>query len=173
MAEAFTLRLLAPGDLPDYKQLRDEMLALHADAFISDASEERLKSADSYASRLGTADGSRGSFTLGAWAVQRLVGAITLQREARRKAAHVGLVSGMMVRPEVQSQGVGRALLTACIAACREATGLERLTLSVTSSNAAAAALYRQAGFTRYGTLEQAIKLDNRYFDKDLMMLAL
>ena len=173
MAEAFTLRQLVPADLPDYKQLRDEMLARHADAFTSDASEERLKSAESYASRLGTADASCGSFTLGAWAAQRLVGTITLQREARRKVAHVGLVSGMMVRSEVQGQGVGRALLAACIAACREAAGLERLTLSVTSSNDAAVALYGQAGFTRYGTLVHAIKLDNRYFDKDLMVLAL
>ena len=173
MAEAFTLRLLTPADLPDYKQLRDEMLALHADAFTSDASEERLKSADSHASRLGTTEASFGSFTLGAWAAKRLVGVITLQREARRKASHVGLLSGMMVRPEVQAQGIGRALLAACIAACRETAGLERLTLSVTSSNGAAVALYRQAGFTRYGTLEQAIKLDNRYFDKDLMVLAL
>ena len=173
MAEAFTLRLLAAGDLHDYKQLRDEMLARHADAFTSDASEERLKSAESYASRLGADHASCGSFSFGAWAAQRLVGAITLQREARRKAAHIGLVSGMMVRLDVQGQGVGRALLAACIAACREAAGLERLTLSVTSSNDAAVALYRQAGFTRYGTLVHAIKLDNRYFDKDLMVLAL
>ena len=173
MAEAFTLRLLAAGDLHDYKQLRDEMLARHADAFTSDASEERLKSAESYASRLGTADASGSSFSFGAWAAQRLVGAITLDRESRRKAAHTGHVSAMMVHPDVQGHGVGRALLAACIAACREAAGLELLTLSVTSSNDAAVALYRQAGFTHYGTLVRAIKLDNRYFDRDLMVLAL
>ena len=173
MAEALTLRLLAPGDLRDYKQLRDEILERHADAFTSDASEERLKSAESYASRLGAADAFGSSFTFGAWTAQRLVGAITLEREARRKGAHTGHLSAMMVRPEVQGHGVGRALLAACIGACREAAGLELLTLSVTSSNDAAVTLYRQAGFTRYGTLVHAIKLDNRYFDKDLMVLAL
>jgi len=45
------------------------------------------------------------------------------------------------------------------------------LTLSVTSSNATAVALYEGAGFKRYGRLVHAIKIGHAYYDKDLMVL--
>ena len=79
----------------------------------------------------------------------------------------------MMVCAEARGHGVGRALLEACIARAREADGLELLTLSVTSSNLAAVRLYERAGFEPYGRLPRAIKLEDTYHGKDLMVLAL
>jgi ribosomal protein S18 acetylase RimI-like enzyme len=164
---------LAVADLPAYKALRDRMLAAHPQAFTSDATAESLRPASAYSSRLGFERPEGGHFTLGAWSDRRLVGAISCERDARLKVRHIGHVVGMMVRDDLQGQGIGRALLEACIARARAAEGLEQLTLSVTSSNAGAVRLYRAAGFERYGSLHRAIKLGACYHDKDQMVLAL
>jgi ribosomal protein S18 acetylase RimI-like enzyme len=169
-----TLRGLEPEDLPAYKLLRDTMLAAHPEAFTSDAETERAKPAHHYLARLGHGRGGPPPFTLGAFDdIGELLGAVTCERDPRVKVRHVGHVTGMMVRDTAQGRGIGRALLDACIARARASGELERLTLNVTSGNAHALRLYERAGFRRYGRLEQAIKLDGRYHDKDHLALDL
>ena len=171
-APAPTLRLLAAADLPAYKALRDLLLAAHPEAFTSDAEAERERAPETYLARVGGA-GSAWPFTLTAWRGEWLAGAITCEREPRVKIRHVGHLVGMMVHPDARGRGIGRALLDACIARCRASGEIELLTLSVTSGNAAAIALYEQAGFTRYGRLERAIRVGARYHAKELMVLDL
>ncbi|HWH82721.1 MAG TPA: GNAT family N-acetyltransferase, partial [Burkholderiaceae bacterium] len=173
MQDGVVIRALQPGDLPAYKALRDAVLAAHPSAFTSDAAEAQARSAESYRSRLGLDRPEGGHFTLGAWIGAALVGAISCERETRAKGRHLSHVVGMMVRDEWQGRAIGRALLVACIAAARRADGLEMLTLSVTAGNAPAIRLYEAHGFTRYGSLPRAIRVDGRYFAKDLMALAL
>jgi ribosomal protein S18 acetylase RimI-like enzyme len=173
MAHEFIVRDLDAGDLPAYKDLRDELLALHPEAFTSDAATEQTKSADGYLARLLDPQGDPARFTLGAWREHRLVGAISCERDQRLKVRHIGHVVGMMVRQEARGRGVGRLLLQACIAQARRVRGVEMLSLSVTSGNAAAVALYEGAGFKRYGRLVHAIKIGDNYHDKDLMVLSL
>ena len=172
---AFVVRELVERDLAAYKALRDDALARHDDAFTSDAATEALRSAESYRSRLGIApDDAAGGFTLGAFDDgDRLVGALTIERERRRKIRHVGHLVGMMVATERQRSGIGRALLEAAIARARENGELHQITLSVTSSNPSAVRLYERAGFVRYGRLPRAIRIGERFLDKDLMVLAL
>ncbi|MEP6740069.1 MAG: GNAT family N-acetyltransferase [Caldimonas sp.] len=172
MTEYATVRPLVAADLPDYKQLRDEMLLAHPEAFTSDAETEKRKEPAEYLYRLGLDRRGGGHFLLGAWRGERLVGAIGCEREGRLKVRHVGHVIGMMVRAEVRQRGVGRDLLLACIAEGRR-SGLELLTLTVTVSNASAIHLYEQAGFAAYGTLPRAIKVGNAYHDKLHMALEL
>ena len=163
---------LVRGDLAAYKRLRDHMLAAWPEAFTSDAAAESARAAESYASRLGDARNDASTFTLGAWCGASLVGAISCEHDARRKVRHIGHVVGMMVHDEARGQGLGRALLQACIASARGA-GLELLTLSVTASNGHAIGLYARCGFERYGTLRRAIKIGQAFHDKDLMSLSL
>ena len=173
MAAELQVRPLRPDDLPAYKALRDEMLALHPEAFTSDAATERPRPASAYLPRLGLDRPEGGQFTLGAWTADRLLGAISCERETRPKVRHVGHLTGLMVRADARGRGVGRLLLAACIAEARRANGLESLTLSVTAGNAAAVALYEAAGFRRYGRLPRAVKVGDAYHDKDLMVLSL
>lgn len=173
MPEPFVVRRLRALELPDYKALRDAMLAAHADAFTSDAEAEAVKPAQAYLPRLGLDRPQGGQFTLGAWDGRALLGAVSCERDMRLKVRHVGHLIGMMVVDHARGRGVGRALLQECIAQARAADGLEALTLSVTAGNAAAEHLYLHAGFVRYGTLPRAIKLDGRYHDKHLMILSL
>ena len=166
------VRALDEADLEAYKALRDHALAHHEEAFTSDAATEATRTAQSYRTRLGDAGGNEG-FTLGAWRGERLVGAITCERDPRRKVRHIGHIVGTMVASHEQGQGVGRALLDALIARAAANAELHQLTLSVTSGNRAALGLYESAGFTRYGTLPRAIRVGARFFDKDLMALHL
>jgi ribosomal protein S18 acetylase RimI-like enzyme len=168
-----TIRALTAGDLPAYKALRDAMLDLHPEAFPSDAPTERERAASAYLPRLGLDKPEGGQFTLGAWIGDRLVGAITCERDMRVKVRHIAHVVGMMVLPEARGRGIGRAILAACIARARAVPGLELMTLTVTSTNTAAVSLYEAAGFLRYGQLVHAMKLGDAYLDKDLMRLAL
>lgn len=166
------VRELAEADLAAYKALRDHALAHHEEAFTSDAPTEALRTAQSYASRLGR--GSDGeSFTLGAFRGDRLVGAISCERDPRTKVRHVGHIVGTMVQADEQGRGVGQALLDTLIERASADDELQQLTLTVTAGNAAAERLYARAGFVRFGTLPRAIRVGDRFYDKHHMMLNL
>jgi RimJ/RimL family protein N-acetyltransferase len=170
-APELSVRALGETDLAAYKTLRDHALAHHEEAFTSDAATEAKRTAQSYRARLGgEADGG---FTLGAWRGDRLVGAISCERDPRSKVHHVGHIVGTMVAIDEQRQGIGRALLDALIERAGADAELHQLTLSVTASNRAAVRLYESAGFSRYGTLPRAIRVGGRFLDKDLMLLNL
>ena len=172
MNDATQIRPLGAADLADYKRLRDEMLALHPEAFTSDAESEASKEPSDYLHRLGLDRRDGGHFMLGAWRGRRLVGAIGCEREERLKVRHIGHVIGMMVRPEARGHGIGALLLEACIADARQA-GLEMLTLTVTAENEGAVRLYERHRFAAYGTLRRALKIGSRYHDKLHMALTL
>ena len=172
MSRAPLIRPLGAADLADYKRMRDDMLALHPEAFTSDAESEAQKEPADYLHRLGLDRRDGGHFVLGAWRARQLVGAIGCEREERLKVRHIGHVIGMMVRPEVRGQGIGALLLEACIAEARHA-GIEMLTLTVTAENTSAVRLYERHRFIAYGTLRHALKIGNRYHDKLHMALTL
>jgi len=172
MAE-LTIRRMTTRDLRAYKALRDTVLEAHPEAFTSDALTERHRRADDYVPRLGLERPEGGQFMLGAWRDDTLLGAVGLERDERLKVRHIGHVVSMMVRESARGQGIGRALLDALIDAAREPAGLELLTLTVTEVNANAVRLYERCGFSRFGTLHKAIKVDGQYHDKVHMVLYL
>jgi RimJ/RimL family protein N-acetyltransferase len=167
-----SIRVLNEADLPAYKVLRDEALRCAPDAFTSDYATEVQKPAASYASRLG-APGS-GHFVLGAFdAAGRLVGSIACEREQRLHKRHCAHVTGMMVAPAAQGQGIATQLIAACIDNTPASTGIEQLDLTVTAANTHVVRLYERAGFKAYGLLPRAIKVGDQYFDKLHMVLEL
>lgn len=169
-----TLRMLREGDLVAYKTLRDAMLAAHDEAFTSDAPTERARSAESYRSRLSQAGGIGCMFTIAAWQGERLVGAVSCEREGRAKVRHIAHVVGMMVADELQGRGLGRALLYSALRLLGAEAEVRLVTLSVSSGNTGAIRLYESLGFRRYGQLPGALRLaDGRLIGKDLMVLEL
>lgn len=169
-----SVRPMLEPDLLAYKALRDAMLAGHPEAFTSDAETERLRDLASYRSRLAGGANGNTMFTLLALDGTRVIGALTCEREPRRKVQHIAHLVGMMVADTHRGRGIGRALLAGAIARLQATAGLAQVTLSVTASNRAAIGLYESVGFTRYGRLPDAIRLpDGRRLDKDLMLLRL
>ena len=165
------LRLMREADLLDYKALRDAMLAGHPEAFTSDADTERQRDLASYRSRLAGGAAGATLFTLLALDGGRVVGAITCEREARRKVQHLAHLVGMMVADTHRGRGIGRALLDAALVRLQAVPELAQVTLSVTASNRAAVGLYESHGFVRYGCRPDAIRRpDGRRLDKALMV---
>jgi RimJ/RimL family protein N-acetyltransferase len=166
-----SVRQLQASDLDAYKVLRIHVMSHHEEAFTSDAATEALRTAQSYAARLGGHD-SHG-FTFGAFRGDRLVGAVTCEHDARIKVQHIGHIIGMMVHTDEQGRGVGRALLDALIERANADAELHQLTLDVTAGNALAERLYERSGFVRYGTHQRAVRFDGQFFDKHYMLLNL
>ncbi len=82
---------------------------------------------------------------------------------------HSGSV-GMGVLRAWRGQGLGEALLAACIEKA-SAKGLTRIELEVYADNAPAIALYRKLGFVEEGLKRRARVLDGRV--QDLLVMAL
>jgi ribosomal protein S18 acetylase RimI-like enzyme len=85
--------------------------------------------------------------------------------------AHVGHL-GMGVLREFRGKGIGRRLAEATIDRARE-LGLQKIELSVYSSNAPAIALYRELGFVQEGLKVRGRLIDGNYDDVLLMALSL
>jgi RimJ/RimL family protein N-acetyltransferase len=168
---ATSVRELGAADTAAYKTLRDHALAHHDEAFTSDAPTEAARTAHSYASRLG-ADGN-GTFTLGAFEGDRLIGAVTCERDTRTKVRHTGHITGMMVHLDAQRRGIGTLLLDRLIERAASDDELHQLTLNVTAGNDTALRLYERAGFVRYGTLPRAIRTQGRFLDKHHLLRTL
>lgn len=169
-----TVRPLLEPDLIGYKALRDAMLAGHPEAFTSDADTESRRDLASYRSRLAGGCNGGTLFTLLALDGARIVGALTCEREPRRKVQHLAHLVGMMVADTHRGRGIGRTLLAEALDRLRATAGVAQVTLSVTAGNRAAIGLYESAGFVRYGRLPDAVRLpDGRRLDKDLMLLRL
>ncbi|MDI1350162.1 GNAT family N-acetyltransferase [Aquabacterium sp.] len=169
---------VAPAQLSAYKSLRDEALRLHPDAFDADIESEQARPPESYLGRLGLGETRGGSFLLGAWLGQDLIGMIGLERQTQAKLRHSAELNSMMVHPNHTGSGVGLMLIEAAIAEARQALGLEQIVLRVSTSSQSAIRLYERAGFQGCGVLPHALKLTDkagqvRYFDKLTMVLIL
>ncbi|MGA2664165.1 MAG: GNAT family N-acetyltransferase [Nitrososphaerales archaeon] len=84
--------------------------------------------------------------------------------------AHRGELS-IALRSEHRGRGVGTALLGQALHRCRGR--FESVELAVLSNNLAARRLYERFGFKPFGVRARAVKRGERYFDEDLMALAL
>jgi ribosomal protein S18 acetylase RimI-like enzyme len=112
------------------------------------------------------------AFYLGAFEPD-LIGMVYFRRDEGIKSRHKGYILSMYVQPESRGQGLGKALLLEVITQSHRLPGLEQLHLMVVTTNEAARALYRSMGFEVYGTLLQAFKLDQQYWDEELLVLRL
>ena len=165
------IRQLAANDAPVYQPLRLRALREHPEAFGSSLEDEQPLLLEQVARRLDDTSGNSVSF--GAWSDCQLVGIVSLFRSPRLKTRHKALLGGMYVAPEARGNSVGKALLEHTLSYARTMDGLEDVTLAVTVGNDAARRLYLDAGFVPYGVEPRYIKLGNRYFDIEWMILSL
>ena len=112
------------------------------------------------------------AFYIGAFE-RDLIGMVFFRRDEGRKNRHKGRILSMYVQPESRGQGVGRALLQEAIAQAKQLVGVEQLHLFVVTTNTAARSLYRSMGFEVYGIIQKALKLDEQYWDEEMMVLRL
>ena len=169
LGEYIVIKRLVEQDAEIYLALRLKALQNSPESFGSTYEEEKDQSADKYKTRFQ----SQGSFTFGAFEDDILVGIITLVKEPRIKLRHRTSIVAMYVSPSKRGLGIGKALMNEAISTAKELEGVEQVYLTVVTTNKSAKNLYTSLGFETFGIEKRALKLDNRYFDEDLMVLFL
>jgi RimJ/RimL family protein N-acetyltransferase len=166
------IRPLTAADAAHFRDLRNEALGRHPDAFMTSQAEGLATPVEKLAKRIGQPDGD--DFVLGAFTDSgEMVGYVGFERETRAKALHKGKIMGMYVDPALRGSGAGRALMQAALARARSMAGLRIIVLTVTDGNVAAQRLYETCGFETFGVEPDAMFVDGRYFAKRHMVLRL
>jgi ribosomal protein S18 acetylase RimI-like enzyme len=108
----------------------------------------------------------------GAFDGQKLVGIAGLRREKLAQVAHRGFVWGVAVDPERRKEGIGKRLMQRVISHARD-EGLLQIQLAVAVENAAGQALYRSLGFKSFGIEPRSLRVDDKFYDEEHMVLLL
>lgn len=98
----------------------------------------------------------------------QILGHIDLRGHGERHTEHRCLL-GMGVHRSLRRQGVGSILVQHAKNWAGSTNLLEQIDLQVLSSNKAALALYRQAGFVTVGEIPQMFKVDGKYLSYTTM----
>ena len=166
-----TIRALGPADAPAYHAQRVRALRDHPEAF--GRAPEEVASVEVWAANFRAAADPGADFVLGAFDGDVLVGVAGCRRERLVKHRHTAYIWGMYVAPEQRGTGLGRRLFVAAIARARTWPDLESLWLDVTTTNHGARALYASCGFRTVAIKPRTLKVGDRYYDEELMMLDL
>ena len=167
------IRTLAPDDATAYRALRLRALADHPDAFTSGVEEEAARPLAWSQQRLTPDDKRPHDFFIGAFEGVDLLGMVGVAGRYRPKERHNAKVVGMYVAPELAGQGAGMALMDELLRRARSFPELLQLDLTVTAGNERAQGIYARCGFTVYGVLPDAIRVDGRFHAKVHMVLRL
>lgn len=165
------IRPLTVADAETFRAMRLEALRDSPEAFHTSAEELAATPREVFEEQLRQADGD-GDVVLGAFD-GGLIGITGCRRHARQKLRHKADIWGVYVTPAARRRGVARRLLEAALAYARGWPGVGQVHLTVTASNHAARDLYASLGFCTYGTEPRSLKLGERYFDEELMVLVL
>ena len=111
------------------------------------------------------------SVTFGAFAGERLVGMATYIQTTREKTRHKGTMVAVYVCARLAAAKLGRKLVERVIAHA-QALGV-MLQCTVTAENVAARRLYHSLGFLPYGLERDALCVDGRFLDEELLVLDL
>ena len=149
--------------------MRLEALEREPQSFGEAAEEHRQTTMESAAQRLTAHPDD--NFVLGAFRDGQLVGMAGFFRSPLTKIRHKGRIWGVYVRENRRGQGIGRALLVALLERIKACPGVEQVILTVVNGQEAAMALYRSLGFHTYGTEARGLKVGDRYFDDEHMVL--
>jgi RimJ/RimL family protein N-acetyltransferase len=113
-------------------------------------------------------DRAPNGFVLVAEADDGIAGVLSVEGGRFRKVRHVGEMGVSVARPW-RRQGVARRLLETAVATARESPELDRLSLRVFASNAAARRLYESAGFAVEGRRPGHLRIRGR--EEELLLM--
>lgn len=155
-----TVQRLLPADADAYVALRREMLLDTPEAFLASPEFDRGSDPDKVRDSLGRAEVRM----FGAFEAERLVAVAGIERQALAKRRHVAVIWSVYVTPAARGQGLGRAVVAACIEAAREWPGVEVLELAVSENTPRARQIYESLGFKVWGVEPDAVRSGGRSF---------
>jgi RimJ/RimL family protein N-acetyltransferase len=98
-----------------------------------------------------------------------LKGFLTVSGGGLSRMAHTGKLE-IMVDRTVRGQGLGRALMMACMTWAHKTRAIEKLGLSVFTTNERAIALYQELGFQEEGRRSREFKMRDGSYRDDVLM---
>lgn len=158
------IRSLTSSDAKDYWELRLEALQQNPEAFAT-TYEDAISRKDPL-KRVATNLDASSSTTFGAYVENELVGVMTLSKEELTKLQHRINLFAVYVTPRMRGKHIGEALLKEVIQAAKQFPGVEKINLSVVTTNTAAIYLYEKFGFTTFGVEKKAMKVGEEYLDE-------
>lgn len=164
------MRFLRDKDADDFRRIRLEALRECPESFGASAEEVERESVESFASLLRRPLDQ--GFILGVFD-STLIAIGGLNRVTGDRKRHKAWLWGMYVSRDAQGQGIGKALLKHMIMDARLMDGVEQLHLALVTGNTAARSLYQSLGFKSYGVEPRSLKIGDRRFDEELMVLHL
>lgn len=99
--------------------------------------------------------------------VGTIIGHFNLQRGYLTKSKHIAYIA-MLLLKGYRNLGIGTAMMKIAMENARE-KGIEKLYLSVFSSNTSAINFYKKCGFETEGILKKQFIIDGRYLDEVYM----
>lgn len=165
------IRRLNEHDAHALWHFRLHALESEPSAFGEAPEEHRQSTAEQLAERLKS--GGDSNLVFGAFEEDALIGMVGLYRIDRIKRNHKAGIWGMFVAEQHRGSGAGRRLLEEAIRAAKVMPGVRSVSLSVIVTNQAARRLYLSAGFRPYGLEPQSLKVGDRYYNEEHMLLEL
>lgn len=161
------IRRLGPSDAQAFRRLRLEALRESPTAFGSSYGEEARRPLSSFRKRL---ERRPGQWVFGRVDRRTLVGVIRLTREENKTERHKASIHGLYVASTQRRRGIARQLLEKAIETAAKLKGIRQIRLAVVTSNGAAIALYRRAGFEAYGKEDEALLISGQFYTELLMV---
>ena len=165
------IRQFRPNEINTYQALRLEALETNPEAFLTTASDFRNMPPSELAARLKRNYESADEAMFGAFVDGKAVGMTGIIRARKEKVRHIAGVVSVYVSPDYRGMKIGLRLLESAIEFGRNINGVEQLRLGVVTENLSAIRLYEHLGFESYGVEPRALKVGDRYWDEELMML--
>ncbi|MGZ4925166.1 MAG: N-acetyltransferase family protein [Halobacteriota archaeon] len=109
---------------------------------------------------------------LGAFIDSELAGIAGLHREPLDQVRHKAVLWGVFVSPGWRREGLARKLVARVQSLARE-EGVLQIQLCVNAENLRARNLYRSLGFKSFGVEPRAMRIGDKYFDEEHMILQL
>jgi ribosomal protein S18 acetylase RimI-like enzyme len=163
------IRPLAAADAAAFRQIRLQAISDSPSAVWPTYEEEAKRTVEETEARiLQTAV----QVVFGAFIGSTLVGIAGLRREPLEQVKHKAVLWGVFISPGRRREGVARKLFSSVLSFARD-EGVLQIQLCVNTENDRARGLYRSLGFKPFGLEPRAIRIGDRYFDEEHMVLRL
>ncbi len=166
------IRRLQSTDAAVYQQVRRAALS-DVPQFVGPLAEQEAASKlPELGSRMKNYE-AEGIYPFGCFLDGECAGVASLSRKLNPKYSHKVFFWGLYILPAFRGRSVGRHLMEHRIAFARALPGVRFATLQVTTTNKPARILHERFGFVSCGVEPQAMCLDGKFYDFELMQLDL
>lgn len=87
----------------------------------------------------------------------------------RNRSKHVSMMVWFYVNKEFRGKGIGKKLLKQVMDSAHENENIQKVSLTVVSSQVAAIEMYKKEGFEIIGTQKNELKINDQFYDFILM----